>query len=120
MGAIKTDRAIERASKAVGGVRKIVENFDNQICKHPKSSQHSHKSSSSDEKVILNDLRQLRPFTTQANRAHQSFLNMSSEPLQSLNNREFCAWLARHKRNMMAYAPMEDDAEDDAEDEENQ
>ncbi len=28
MGANKTDKAIERASKAVGGVRKVMQNFD--------------------------------------------------------------------------------------------
>ena len=43
MGANKTDKAITRASKASGGVTKIVEAFEHQVNIHPKSTTHSHK-----------------------------------------------------------------------------
>ena len=45
MGANKTDKAIERASKASGGITKIVEAFEQQVNIAQKSATHSHKSS---------------------------------------------------------------------------
>ena len=50
MGANKTDKAIQRMSKAAGGIRKIVDVFESQAFIHQKSSTHSHKSSLEDEK----------------------------------------------------------------------
>ena len=60
MGANKSDKAIFRASKACGGVKKIMESFDEQVSIHRKSSTHSHKSVVKDKKIILEDLRELR------------------------------------------------------------
>ena len=51
MGANKTDKAIERASKASGGVSKIVEAFEEQVNIRQKSGTHTHKSSADDEKI---------------------------------------------------------------------
>ncbi len=68
MGANKTDKAIERASKVVGGLCQIVVNFDRQTSSHSKSTQHSHVSSSSDESKILQDLQNLKPFVSQPTR----------------------------------------------------
>ena len=49
MGANKTEKAIQRSSKAAGGVKKIMEAFGKQVSIHRKSSSHSHKSSLEDE-----------------------------------------------------------------------
>ena len=51
MSVNKTKNAITRASKASGGVTKIVETYEQQVNIHPKSSTHSHKSSTNDEKL---------------------------------------------------------------------
>lgn len=48
MGANKSDKAITRASKASGGVSKVVESFEKQVNLHSRSSTHSHKSSDND------------------------------------------------------------------------
>ena len=109
MGANKKDNAIERVSKAVGGVRKIVENFNAQMCIHPKSTEHGHTSSSSDELKILKDLRQLRPFKTQASRKYDSFPAIASDPLHDLDMQEFTKWLERHKKNLLYHAPIEEE-----------
>ena len=45
MGANKTEKAISRASKASGGVSKVVEAFESQVNITKKSSAHSHRSS---------------------------------------------------------------------------
>ena len=64
MGSNKTDKAIKRASRASGGIRKTVDNFDTISNVKPISGKHTHASSLKDEKVILDDLRAIRPFTT--------------------------------------------------------
>ena len=114
MGANKTDKAIERASKAVGGVRKVMQNFDAQAAIHAKSTAHSHKSSSSDELKVSKDLRNLKPFTHQSDRKHTSFPSVSSNPLCDLEEVKFNGWLKRHKKNLLYNVPtMEDEIESD-------
>ena len=118
MGANKSEKATERASKAVGGIRKSMQNFDAQVTIHAKSSAHSHKSSSSDEVKILKDLHDLKPFTCKSNRKHNSFPDMSSNPLNDLDDNKFKEWLKRHKKNLLYnVTTMEDDAEEESSDE---
>ena len=98
MGANKTNKSIERASRAIGGVRKVVENFDQQVYKKQQSTYHTHKSSQSDEAVILKDLHQLKPFAVRQGRLHASFTNIAPDPLSGLDEEEFNKWLQRHKK----------------------
>ena len=107
MGANKTNKSIERASKAIGGVRKIVENFEQQVSKKQQSTHHTHKSSQSDEAIILNDLHQLKPFTVKQGRLHASFNNIAPDPLCGVNQDEFSIWLERHKKNLLYSVPVD-------------
>lgn len=110
MGANKTDKAIQHASRAVGGVRKVMQNFDAQAAIHAKSTAHGHKSSSSDELKVLKDLRNLKPFTHKSDRKHTSFPSVSSNPLCDLEEVKCNDWLKRHKKNLLYNVPtMEDD-----------
>lgn len=119
MGANKTDKAIERASKAVGGVRKVVQNFEAQAAIHAKSTAHGHKSSSLDELKILKDLHNLKPFTYESGRKHTSFPSVSSDPLCDLEEGKFNDWLKRHKKNLLYNVPtMEGYAENNDESDE--
>lgn len=118
MGANKTDKAIERASKAVGGVRKVMQNFDAQAAIHAKSTAHGHKYSSSDERKIMKDLRNLKPFTHESDRKHDAFPSVSSDPLCDLEEVKFNDWLKRHTKNLLYNVPtMEADVESDDESE---
>ena len=112
MGANKTDKAIERASRAAAGVRKIVENFDTQVSLSPASSTHSHKSSARDEAKILTDLRQVKPFSNQPGRSHDSFPNIRPDPLETMDAEELDRWLTRHKKNLLLHAPLGQEADD--------
>ena len=62
MGANKTEKAIQRASKAAGGVRKIVDAFEQKVSILKKSTSHSYKSSLEDKKNISGDLSYIKPF----------------------------------------------------------
>ncbi|XP_068685296.1 uncharacterized protein [Montipora foliosa] len=116
MGANKTDKAIANASRAAGGQRKIVENFDAQVNRaSPSTSSHSHKSAATDEGKVQAALHALKPFNAHPHRRHDSFPAISPDPLSTLNEVELDRWLNRHKRNLILDAPMEhhDDDVDD-------
>ncbi len=107
MGVNKIEKAITRASKATGGVTKIVE----QVNIHPKSSVHSHKSSADDEKVISRDLRSLRPFKSEEGRSFESFVGISDNPTDSFDDTKFKEWLKKHKNNILMHYPVVNDQE---------
>ena len=109
MGANKTKKAIERASKASGGVTKIVEAYEQQVNIQPKSTMHSHKSSTNDETVISTDLRSVRPFQKQDGRAFESFVNISANPTSSFDQVKFNTWIERHKKNILMHYTVADD-----------
>lgn len=111
MGANKTEKAIERISKAAAGVRKVVDVFEDQTFVKPKSSTHSHKSSIEDEKKVLSDLQKLKPFSVIPGRSHSSFVGISVDPLDDLDEKKFKEWLQRHQKNISLYFPTLDDAE---------
>jgi hypothetical protein len=102
MGANKTAKAIERASKACGGVWEIVEAFENQVNIRPKSGSHTHKSSTDDEKLISRDLRGLRPLKKEEGRSFETFVGISHEPTHSLDKVKFKEWIDRHKKHYAA------------------
>ena len=64
IGANKSDKAIEKASRASGGQQKITENFDAQVNRAKHSSSHSHRSAAADESKVMQDLRGVKPFNT--------------------------------------------------------
>ena len=115
MGANKTEKAIERASKASGGVKKTVEAFEKQVKLHHKSSTHSHKSSLEDEKIIMADLRSVKPFKQVEGRKFESFCGISSSPTSSLDEEHFISWIDRHKNNILKHIPVSEDAGSDSE-----
>ena len=112
MGPNKTDSAIELSSKSCGGEKHIVENFDCQVNRDHHSTSHSQRSSATDERKILTDLRELKPFSTTIKRKHDSFSDIMADPLATLNLADFDKWLRKHKRNLLLDAPLvqEDEA----------
>ena len=112
MGANKTDKAIQRVSKAAGGVRKIIDVFEAQSSIKPKSSAHSHRSATEDEKKMLADLQKLKPFAISPGRYHQTFEGISSDPLENFDEKKFCEWLERRQRNIAMHFPSDDKADD--------
>ena len=93
-----------------------MESFDEQASIHKKSVTHSHKSAMKDEKIILEDLHELRPFKMVSGRKFESFPGISSNPTDSFDNAKFEAWIDRHTRNILLHYPVSgDESESDDE-----
>ncbi|XP_028411476.1 uncharacterized protein LOC114534127 [Dendronephthya gigantea] len=118
MGANKTTKAIERVSRAAGGVHKIVDVYESQALIKAKASAHSHRSSIEDENKILADLRKIKPFKQTPGRSHKSFVGISSNPLNNLDEKKFCEWLQRHQKNISVHFPTQSPEERETDDEE--
>ena len=113
MGANKTERSIERATRASGGVKKVVESFDKQARIHRRSSSHSHKSLVNDETIVHGDLRQLRPFKPVDGRVFESFKNISYNPTHTFQRERVVAWVEKHKDNILMHFPVSPDVDDE-------
>ena len=70
-------------------MKKIVESFEQQVNIHRRSSVHSHRSAVNDEKIILGDLRELRPFKKVIGRDFESFQGISADPTKKFNADKF-------------------------------
>ena len=97
-------------------MKKIVESYEDQVNIHRKSSAHSHRSALKDEKIILEDLRELRPFKEVAGRHFESFQVISANPTKKFDRVKFQTWLDRHTKNILLHYPVFDkeDVFDDA------
>jgi len=113
MDANKSDKAIEKASRASGGQQKITENFDTQVNRAKHSSSHSHRSAAADGSKVMHDLRVVKPFNTELHRMFDSFPDIQADPLSTLNGTDFDKWLARHHKNLLLDAPLAHDEEAD-------
>jgi hypothetical protein len=118
MGANKSDKTITRASKASGGVSKVVESFEKQVNLHRRSSTHSHKSSDNDERLILADLRAMKPFNTVEGRSFDSFVGVSCDPTHLFDEVKFKTWIDRHKNNILMHYPASNENESSSESDE--
>ena len=72
-----------------------------------------HKSSSDDERLILSDLRAIRPFEQEEGRMFESFVDIPCDPTHLLDEAKFKQWIARHKNNILMHYPSSSDYEPD-------
>ena len=83
----------------------------------PKSSAHSHRSSAEDERVIIKDLRAMRPFKKEDDRMFQSFAGISHDQVHPFDKQKFKEWIDRHARNILMHYPILDDVHESTESE---
>ena len=70
------------------------------------------KSSLEDERVVLEDLKALRPFQHVEGRSFDSFNDISLGPIHIFDKSKFGKWIARHKKNMLVHHTVLEDDED--------
>ena len=93
MGANKTQKAILRASKALGKTSAIVHNFDNITSIKAPSQKHSSTSISRDRDLILQVLNSNGTFTETKGRKHRSFPNLKSSIMTKIKENDLRSWI---------------------------
>ena len=93
MGANKTERAIIRASKAIGKTSNIVENFDKIVALTAPSQKHSTTSICKDRDTILHVLNSNNIFQEIQGRKHQSFAKLNNSILTKVKETDMKDWI---------------------------
>ena len=73
MGAIKSDKVTEKASRTSGAQQKIMENLDAHVNWPKHSSSHRYRSAAADESKVMQDLLVVKPFNTDFHRMFDPF-----------------------------------------------
>ena len=107
MGANKTEKAVLRSSMSVIGVSKSLSAYDESSNVIPPSTARTKKSAVRDERIMLGDLRLLKPFKcVPLHEPHPSFPGMLKSVREKINMGEFFCWLERHKRQLVRGLPV--------------
>lgn len=93
MGANKTEKAIQRAAKAIGKTSAVVDNF-NRISKlSPTSNKHSSPNVSKDRDLIIKELVNNKVFKVIEGRKHESFKNIRNGIMTEGNESRLKEWI---------------------------
>jgi hypothetical protein len=49
----------------------------------------------------------VKPFSQTPGRSHKSFVGISSDPLENLDEEKFCEWLQKHQKNIAVHFPTQ-------------
>ena len=119
MGAQKTEKAINRATRAASGLQYIIDNFD-QTTKIPsQSTAHTYKNAVSDIKDMINVINNHKVFQNVPGRAHVSFPSLPRSVLDTLDIVKLEQWMKRCRNKLgkdpdIAWEIVCDDEVDDA------
>jgi len=99
MGSNVTDKSLVKRSSAFFGMEEISNNFDKKTGVVQRA--HKHKKLSSfedeDEKQIIRDLRQIKPFMEVSGRQSESLKKVPKNPIKKLNTADILKWILHHK-----------------------
>ena len=90
------------------GVKDTVQNFDHQVGKTNPSTARNHKSYDIDERTVLNDVRDLKLFDSIPNYKHDSFQDMSADPLATLDQVDWDKWLKKTQKKSDAGCTLDE------------
>ena len=93
----KTEANILARSTALGGLEKIGKNYDDVIGVRARAKRHNKLSALCDERLLIEDLRGLRPFRHNPGRAHRQFPQVKPTITDLFNGAKFHQWFHKHK-----------------------
>ena len=100
MGAQKTFKAVERATRAACGLNKIAENFNDKTGVHPPSTAHSYPNAEKDQYDMISIVCGLKPFQEIPGRNHSSFPHLLRSPSNCVDIRILEQWLKSSKQKL--------------------
>ena len=89
-------------------MKDTVQDFDHQVGKTNPSTARSHKSSDIDERTVLNDLRDRKLCDSIPNCKHDSFQDMSADPLATLDQVDWDKWLKKTQKKSDAGCTLDE------------
>ena len=93
LGSHKSIQTIDKICKATNRIKEIRNNFDGTTKIHKSSTQHTERSSHSDEIEIIGDLLEFKPFSFESGRLHENFATIKSFPSRYIKIVEHHIWL---------------------------
>ena len=98
MASNKTETNIANRTRAIYGVKSISQNFDRENSVLIRAKKHSNRSSADDEKIMLKDLRKVRPIKLQPGRFHEAFPNIKLSISKYLDVLRYHEWIHSRQR----------------------
>ena len=96
MGANKTEKAIQRAAKAIGKISEVVNNFDDITKTTSTSQKHSTPDISKDRDMILKELMSNHMFKKITGRKHASFPKIKNSIMTDVDESNLNDWIKQH------------------------
>ncbi|XP_062575477.1 uncharacterized protein LOC134237384 [Saccostrea cucullata] len=93
----KTERNVRNRSSAISSIREIAEHYDEISGVVERSKRHSDKSAVGDELSILNELREVRPFSFEEGRQHEQFSDIQASSSTNINVTNYHRWIENKK-----------------------
>ena len=100
MGAQKTIQAVNRATTAACGLRKIEENYDEETGVPPPSTTHSYLTAEKDQTDIISIVCGLKPFNEIPGRHHNTFPHLPKSPFDLVDIRILEEWMKTSKQKL--------------------
>ena len=94
----KSEENIKRKTGALAAINEIIQNFDTETIPIKRNNRHSTHSNDAEEEMMVEDLRDVKPFETTPYRSHRSFPQMEDSLLGYMNYQEFLKWLDRRTK----------------------
>ena len=112
LGAGKTDKALERSSKAAPVITSVEEAFKTMAGVRSKSNRHVRKSMVGDISLLCENLRKIKPFQVQVGRKTDTYRDIKSSVLSSLDKYKLREFMLRHSRRSISRVYVAEEAED--------
>ena len=91
----KTEKNIAKRTSAIATISDISSRYDSATNVLVRTKQHSDRSSRGDELILLESIREVRPFRRTAGRYHNAFPNIRPGTTDGVDRRHYHAWLAK-------------------------
>lgn len=93
MASNKTQANISNRTNAISSIKEVSDNFDTESSVVKRSKKHSAVSAFQDEVLMVEDLRNVRPFEETPGRVHSSFPNVQRSITESLDVEHYRQWI---------------------------
>ena len=108
LGAGKTDKAIERSTKAAPVITSIEENFKNMTGSKSIPNRHVKKSMEGDVSLLCEHLRHVRPFQARFGRTLDTYLGIKSSVFYDIDKYKLREFMSRHSRRAVSRVYIDD------------